>query len=235
MNDDFSQGGGAGAGAGDTGGSTLGSGAAQWAREQDPSYDMVPQAADAYGWTPPQDFELDAERHTALRTEAHKLGLTQRQFDGLMRQAVDFEESFYARGRAKAETELRREWGADMERRVLLAYSTYRQLGGDDASADAIGNHPQVIRLLARAGELLAQRGAGTGTGAPASAGPSPADASAARAELEELMRGAPGQDESPYWNPGDPRHKRVKARVAELHAVLHPDRCDLAARSFIR
>jgi len=239
MNDDLSQGGGAGAVAGDngTGGSTLSSGGAQWAREHDPSYDMVPQAPTDYGWTPPRDFALDEERHGVLRTEAHKLGLTQRQFDGLMRQAIAYEDGFYSRERDKAETALRAEWGPNMEANVQRAYATYRQLGGSDEDADLIGNHPQVIRLLNRAGELLAQRGAGTGAGAPAggAASLSPADTAAARNELQDLMRGAPGQDDSPYWNPSDPRHRRVKDAVAQIHAKLNPDRRDLAARGFVR
>jgi hypothetical protein len=35
---------------------------------------------------------------------------------------------------------------------------------------------------------------------------------------LQQLMRGAPGKDDSPYWNPKDARHAATVAKVARHH-----------------
>lgn len=35
---------------------------------------------------------------------------------------------------------------------------------------------------------------------------------------LEELMKGKPGDEDAPYWNPQHPQHKVVKAKVERHH-----------------
>jgi hypothetical protein len=74
------------------------------------------------------------------------------------------------------------------------------------AMLDKIGNIPAVIRVLAKIAPEIAE-----------DPGISPEDILAADS-LSQLMRGAPGKDDSPYWNKEDPRHEATVAKVMRHH-----------------
>jgi len=112
----------------------------------------------------PEGLAVDEQLTGRFREQAHKLGLLPAQVQGLyawftgeQAQGAD------AAGQAAeaAGTELRKEWGAAYGRNLDEARRAGRVLGGEallkHLDESGIGNDPQVIRALARAGRLLAE------------------------------------------------------------------------------
>ena len=133
-------------------------------------YDRLgrPASPEDYALTPPEGMPehlaIDEELTGRFREQAHKLGLLPGQVQGLYAWFMGEQaQGADAAGQAMeaAGTELRKEWGAAYERNLEAARRAGRLLGGDGLlrhlEQSGIGNDPQVIRALARAGRLLAE------------------------------------------------------------------------------
>ncbi len=159
----------------------------------------VPDTPDGYSLTRPdlpQGLAYDEALETSIREQAHALGLTTLQLQGLIDSFAAYQSASHM-GEARAgeevglkaqetlETSLREEWGRDFETRLDEARRASQALAGDDetlAALEGAMGDIRVVKLFQRIGAMMAEDSlAGLGNGG---AGFSPA---AARAEAERL------------------------------------------------
>jgi hypothetical protein len=185
------------------------------------SGDMPPKTVEDYKVTVPEALadKLKAEdlagneAFKAFLAKAHGVGLTQKQLDTVVGEFLDRSIKNAAAGdqlSAEAATaELRQGWKTDAEFQagVQAAYRAGKAYGGADFEGilKDHGNDPRIVRLLAAVGKEL-----GEDRGTPAAAG------AMAEPDVESLAKSAA------YWNPNDPQHAVVKAKVAAHYAALH-------------
>lgn len=139
----------------------------------------VPDSVENYGYERPEMPEYlrpgrDGEaRETAFLERALELGITREQAHGILdwhyRDAVDANDRLARTlidGRAKAEAELRREWGADYAANLAAAHRAAAEFGGHDmldflagVSVDGVrlADHPRLVRAFAEAGRRLGE------------------------------------------------------------------------------
>jgi len=139
----------------------------------------VPDSVEGYAYEWPKlpnhlaPGEDEAVREKAFLELALDLGITRDQAHGILdwhyRTAVD-EHGRLARhlhdGRARAEAELRREWGGDYEANLAAAHRAAMEFGGPD-TLEFLGNiavdgvrladHPHLVRAFAEAGRRLGE------------------------------------------------------------------------------
>lgn len=180
---------------------------------------LPPETADGYKFEVPKElkeagFDLDPKMAKSFRDQALAMGLTQKQYEGVMGQYLT-----HMQGIANQAST----FSADNARTELLAYYKTEQALNENVKhafrafsafadekdmelIDTIGNIPAVIRVMAKVGKEMAE-----------DPGVSP-DALLDSESLDQLMRGGPGKEDSPYWNAEDPRHKATVAKVMRHH-----------------
>lgn len=168
----------------------------------------VPEALKQIG------YDLDPALSKGFRDRALAMGLTQKQFEGVMQdyfttipQLADQVAQF---SRDKAKTDLLAYYKTEdaLKENVRAAYQAFMAYADteDQKLIDQIGNIPAVVRILAKV-----QRDMREDPGV----GP---DAVLDGDSLEQLMRGGPDKEDSPYWNASDPRHKATVEKVRRHH-----------------
>lgn len=137
-------------------------------------YDRLgrPKEPAAYEFRHLQDApELDDSEKEArenFRGVAHRLGLTQRQVDGLTQWNDSFRktsiEAYSVQAKQtvqKATTELKREWGPDFDKNLNVYRTTLQEYAGNDfksiasmrlADGSFLGDHPTFVRMWAKVG-----------------------------------------------------------------------------------
>ena len=180
---------------------------------------LPPKSADEYKYDVPAELkeagvDLDPAMAKSFREEAHAAGLTQKQYDfvmgkyfGSLSTLADQTKQFSA-DKARADLMSYYKTEADFNKNVRLAYQAFSAYAGpqDAELIDTIGNIPAVVRILAKVGAELKE-----------DPGVSP-DAILDAESVTTLMRGKPGDQDAPYWNPTDPRHKATVAKVRKHH-----------------
>lgn len=170
---------------------------------------LPPDSADKYTFTPPkgmEKLELDADLTAQAKKGLHGLGLTQKQYQGVMEMYVGSLNNVVERGTelgaAKATEELAKTWGpadgAQFKTNLGLAFKAFNAFAdeGDKAAMDQIGNNPATLRLLAKIGRELRED-------------TSTAGEILSPESVETLMK------DPAYMNPQHPRHAEVKTKVA--------------------
>jgi hypothetical protein len=180
---------------------------------------LPPKEASEYKFEVPKEMkdlgvDLDQTSSKAFQDKALSLGLTQKQYEGVMGayfehlgSAANQVQSF---SRSKAEAELTAYYKTPeaLQKNVALAFRAFNAYADEqDAELiDQIGNIPAVVRVLAKVG---AEMGEDPGVNPDAILGGD---------SLEHLMRGGPGQEDAPYWNANHPAHKATVAKVSRFH-----------------
>lgn len=183
---------------------------------------LPPETADAYKFEVPKELaeagvDLDPKMAGAFKAQALELGLTQKQYEGVMQAyfggisaVADQAKQFSVEKAGKALLEHYKTEDA-LNAAVGRAYRTAEAfLPADklDRLMATAGNIPEVITLLDAVGKEMAE-----------DPGVNP-DAILDTESVEHLKRGKPGDEDAPYWNPTDPRHKATKAKVAKHYAA---------------
>lgn len=180
---------------------------------------LPPKSADEYKFDVPAELkeagvDLDPAMAKSFREEAHAAGLTQKQYEfvmgkyfGSLSTLADQTKQFSA-DKARSDLMGYYKTEADFNKNVRLAYQAFSAYAGpqDAELIDTIGNIPAVVRILAKVGAELKE-----------DPGVSP-DAILDAESVTTLMRGKPGDQDAPYWNPSDPRHKATVAKVRKHH-----------------
>lgn len=180
---------------------------------------LPPKDAAEYKFELPKEMkdlgiDLDAKSVVEFRKMAHEIGLTQKQFERVMAfdaarmpQLADQVSQF---SEAKARTDLLAYYKTEeaLVKNVKAAFNAFSAYAdeADMALINQLGNIPAVVKILAKVGAEMAE-----------DPGVNP-EAILDSESLEQLMRGGPGKDDSPYWNTSDPRHKATVAKVTRHH-----------------
>lgn len=159
-------------------------------------------------------FELDPKLSKGFKDRAFALGLTQKQYEGVMgdyfTQIPQLANQVAGFSHEKAKADLLAYYKTEeaMTANVRAAYQAFMAYADekDQGLIDSIGNIPAVVRILAKVNKDMRE-----------DEGVSP-DRILDGESLATLMRGGPGKEDSPYWNPEDPRHASVKAKVMAHH-----------------
>lgn len=161
-------------------------------------------------------IELDQTSTKAFQAKAHALGLTQKQYEGVMaeffQQIPNIADNATNYGSAKLKTELLAHYKTPeaVQENISLAFKVVRAYGDEkevEALMGAAGNaHPAWLRIMAKVGKEL---GEDTAVNPEEVLGGD---------SLEHLMRGSYGKEDSPYWNKEDPRHAATVQKVTAYH-----------------
>lgn len=171
---------------------------------------LPPKTAEEYKFDVPEDIrklgvDADPVQTKAFRDKALGMGLTQKQYEGIMAeyyamipQIAGASENF---GMARCGEALKSFYKTDeaVKDSIRAAYQTFAAYADEEEmkAIDSLGNNPYFVRVLAKMNrELVEDPGVREGTIASAE-------------DIEELM--AKG---SPYWDASHPQHKSVKAKV---------------------
>lgn len=115
----------------------------------------------------PEGFAVDDGRLGSMRDEAHRLGITDQQFAGLIRADANFQHGAVAQmaeanaaSALESQTKLKGEWGKAYEQNIALAQRAITQFGSDDLKSmmdeTGLGNDPRVIKAFHNIGRALA-------------------------------------------------------------------------------
>jgi|GEM_PF-2063267 len=183
------------------------------------TYGLPPKTADEYKFDVPKELkehgvDLDPALTKAFRDEAHTMGLTQKQYEGVMgayfKHIANLADQVSQFSQEKARTDLLAYYKTEeaLTENVRNAFRVFSSFADekDMGLINQIGNIPAVIRVLAKIWPEMRED-------------PNVNPDSILEGEtLGNLMRGGPGKEDSPYWNKADPRHKATVAKVQAYH-----------------
>lgn len=164
----------------------------------------------------PEGVTIDEEK---LRENAHKLGLTKKQFVALAARSIE-ELSKSAQATAEKRSALRKELGDAYQDRLSAAAEAAKKSGLSDDAVQAIrsGNVPvEHAKAWINVAKSLGTEG--TEIGGQGQGGPTKLTPQEAQEQIEEI-----------YRNPalkkrGDPAQARLTQRLYELHKIVHPEK----------
>jgi hypothetical protein len=198
--------------------------------ERDELYTKLgrPENATDYKVDVPQGYEqyYPEEMMTSFKETGHQLGLSPEQMQGLVewqKGSVDFQmNQDQVSGQAlgtQTEESLKQEFGANYDKNMTAAKRALAVYGNDALSEKlanpAIGNDPDLIRLLANAGKDITEDSA-TGT-ANNSLVMSPMDA---RMRIDQIN----SNKSHAYWDATNPKHIDAVDEMNQLFAKAHPE-----------
>lgn len=166
-----------------------------------------PESADKYVFAPPQGVEYDAELDRDFRLEAHRLGLSQKQFEGVnqwvTKKSMDIQaSSLAAHNKAVAESEeaLKKEWGGDYNRNLAIANAALRRVDGGGKilarlKEKGLDGDADMVRFFCDLGKRTMEESELKGVARR------PSSHIRSRAQLEEAMK------DKRYWS--DPEYRK--------------------------
>lgn len=153
---------------------------------------------------------MDPELSKSFRAAAKEIGLSQKQYEGVMKQYLSsipaMASAAFEIKMAEGKTELSKVWKteAEMNRELGFAKKAYMAYAPEELRKpevmNAIGNNPIILRVLANIGKELKEDTRVAG------------DLPAIGNDLKALRRS------EPYWNAKHPDHAATVERVAQLY-----------------
>lgn len=181
-----------------------------------------PEAPDGYKIE--GEHGLSEDQVAAFRTQAHALGLPQRQAEGMVQFYAQQQAAARSALQEQAVTSLTEEWGAAFEDRVGAARKAAELYGGPELMAvlkeTGLGFHPAVVRAFAKIGLETTEPGELRGSGGARQPGGRLAPAEA-QAEIGKLHQ---SQDfTKAYYDRDHAGHGQAVAQMAALMEQAHP------------
>lgn len=185
----------------------------------DEVYDKLGRPANPDQYEIPYETNMEKE----FASEIHKLGLSKEQGQ----QVYNFikNNGEYSTQMAKQQFEelqienvnkLKSDWGNDFQKNTTKARQAFLQLADQDTlkmfEGTGLGNHPEVVKIFHKVGEILEEDGllntdiGGTGAGGRAQV----------ETRLSEIMK-----TESAYWDSMHPDHDRMVQEALKLREML--------------
>lgn len=153
---------------------------------------------------------MDPEMSKAFREEAHKMGLSQKQYEGVMKQYLSSIPQMVSTAfdvkMSQGKAELSKVWktDAEMTREIANARKAYMAYAPEDLrkkeTMDLIGSNPIVLRVLANIGKELKEDTSIHG------------DAPNIGNDIKSL------RNSEAYWNKKHPDHGATVERVSQLY-----------------
>lgn len=196
-----------------------------------------PEKPEGYGIKDPEGVKINAELKTGFLAKAHELGLSTKQAQGLFGWYNEFGGNFakQAEGQALASQEnalkeLKSDFGAAFNERMGLAsqavdWAMANIKGAENfkefLDSSRLGDHPVMVRLFAKVGEMLSEDGQlkGAGTTGGSNGAMTPGEAQARLAEFN-----ASPEKMKAYQDSSHPNHKLVKEERARLYSFAYPE-----------
>ena len=186
-----------------------------------------PEKAEAYKVAPIDglhpSIKVTPESQAMFQQAAHKLGLSQGQFDGLnqwylktVSDSVTRQEQAQAATMKETATKLRNEWGADFDQNLVLAKRVAEKFAGKEAVGELgeLGNNPTLLRLLASVGKKLSEDSISRGE--VSSLTGTPHDALAKIKAIQQDVK-------HPYWIQDHPGHNDAVEEYNKLYQIAYP------------
>ena len=182
---------------------------------------LPPKTADEYKFEVPEEMKkagvaLDQTTSKAFSARALALGLTQKQYEGVMSEYFSSLGTManaavgYSRDKLNAELLAHYKVPGDVKKNLVAAFRVVSAFGDEsevEAAMGPMGNAPAwVYRVLAKVGKEMGE-----------DPGVKP-DEVLGGDSLEHLMRGKAGDEDAPYWNPKHPQHAATVAKVTRFH-----------------
>ena len=192
-----------------------------------------PETPNDYGVKPldemPNGFPYKEELANEFAGEAHKLGLTTKQTQGLFNWFLSMEVDAFnginkdrEEEKQNAELALRKEFGKAYDDKLKAAQTLIRKYADDDVfkhlEDTGFGNDPKVVKLIARiAQEFSEDRLKGDGSGVYGAMSPQEA-----QSKIQELQ--ADKEFSDAYMNKKNPGHTGAVERMAALYRLAYPE-----------
>lgn len=180
----------------------------------------VPDSPDKYNLKMPEiPGGWDEAQVKPVLAEIHKLGLTPAQAQGVVGLYAKTVQEAYGRfdtDRKTAAETLKTEWGATYEKNLALAQRVVLEFSGQESldllDASGLGNHPALIKLFAKVGEILAEDGVISGDveGVPTE--------EEAQRKVNEIL----ADRTNAYWKKEHPGHEAAVQEVNRLIQLAH-------------
>lgn len=170
--------------------------------------------------------KMDEDFVKGLSSKAHEAGILPHQAKKVAEWFAEENEKAFITQQKELENHiaagidgLKKEWGSAYNEKITQAKVALKELGGEELTKyvreSGLGKNAAFIKIMAKAGELLAEDkirdGQGNENGAM-----TPAQA---RAKLQEIK----ADIKSPYYNKDHHEHARVKAEVNRLYQMAFP------------
>jgi len=175
-----------------------------------------------YQFTPPEGSEAPPDLDSFAQT-AHKYGLTQEQFKGVLGDIVQQQTTQSETMQAQHNEEMRalnKEWGMAYDTNLSQVKNFLRLTDAPDGIVDMISEgvmSPAEIKWIhsiasqtKSSTELANHQGTSNGALPPAEA----------RDRIQEILN----NNDHPYWNASDPRHADSVQKMVELHKMANPE-----------
>lgn len=166
-----------------------------------------PDKPEKYELTKLEGMEREADMENSFRLQAHALGLSQKQADGLNRwvgelakNKMDTDLKAHNAMVEEAEATLKKEWGNDYAKNLAIANKALHRFGGKELGerlkAKGLDGDPVLVRFFATLGKSTMEESELKGLGTGRQPGVK------SRAQLEEMMK------DKRYWT--DTEFRRV-------------------------
>ena len=171
-----------------------------------------------------ENGELDG-----FREFAHDTGLTQDQADNILKLYGDIQEEQeeeHQNGleelRTNTTMELQKEWGKNYDGKMDYAKRAFAQFATPELSQlmdeSGMGNHPEMLRVFAKVGELMGEDSLVVGTGL----GSSQLSPEQAQQEIQALY--SDKEFSKSYRDNKDPGHKTAMSKMEKLFKQAYPN-----------
>jgi len=191
----------------------------------DSVYTRLGRPEDATGYQIPKvdtgDIEMDMTMADVLKPIAHKYGLNQKQFAGIVADmtATNAQAAVEMRNQQAQNTAaLSKEWGAAYTERVNKAANVAQATGAPAVLVEAVKNGQAGAETMKWLYSLSQSLGGEVQNMVNAAGAPTmtPDEASMRISEIRN-------NKEHPYWITSDPGHKAARKKMRELHTLAYP------------
>lgn len=180
-----------------------------------------PDNPDEYKVEIPEDREVPSD-FSQFSTIAHKHGLSQKQFQGIMSEILDssFEtQDNLEHEQAEALKGLSKEWGAAYEDRMKQVKNFLRLTDAPEGLVELVSNDalsPDELKWIHSVATSTQSDVELAKMQDPQNVALSPYEA---QNQIQEMLNNPDG----PYWDASSPNHKRAIERMLELQKMAHP------------
>lgn len=186
--------------------------------------------------TLPEGLAYDDKLEAGFRDQAHRLGLNQRQLDGLYAWFMGANvEAHNAVGHSQAEqfkaadSALRTEWGNAYDDKLAKAKDAVRLIADDGFKGfleeSGLGNDPRMVKFMAGLGEKIAPDSFAAGGTRAGKRSPEEAKALIAAKQTDRAYLEA-------AHNAMHPAHAQAVAEMRKLHEDAYPEQAGAAAQA---
>ena len=183
-----------------------------------------PESADKYKLeVNSETAQIDEGSIKSFAENAHKLGLNNKQAQGILEYYKDSMEGSAQQSKidtetaqAQSEAELRKEWGRSFDENLKKAASVAKANMNEDVlnmqlkDGTRLGDHPAVIKGFANIANLMSEdKMIGTDE-----------DSATGGRNLDEEISKIVNDRDGPYWNKGHPDHDKIVQQVFTLRSM---------------